>query len=158
MVGTAYLEADPSDPHNAIITDLNLAPLNARGMVEYSTDLYILKPVDMRRGNQELLFEINNRGNKSLGNRYNDTSPSANANDPTTPDDFGNAFSLRRGFAVAWAGWESDVVAGANRMTISLPIAGNPTTPLTGPVAVTFDVARQIPMVGAVSLPLSGRP
>lgn len=158
LVGTAYLELDPADPHNSVITDLDQAPPNARGMVEYSTDLYILKPVDVRRGNHQLLFEINNRGNKSLGNRYNDTTADANANDPTTPDDFGDAFILRQGFAVAWAGWESDVLPGAARMTIQLPIAGNPAAPLTGPVAVTFDVARQIPMAGAVSLPLSGRP
>jgi hypothetical protein len=56
-----------------------------------------LKPVDMRRGNGKLLFEINNRGNKNLGNRYNDTRGVVNANDPTAPEDFGDAFILRKG-------------------------------------------------------------
>ena len=78
LVGKAFLEADPSDLHNAIITDLDKAPRNARGMVEYSTDVYILKPVDMRLGNRKLLFEINNRGNKNFGNRYNDTQGTVN--------------------------------------------------------------------------------
>src|SRR5207302_378927 len=35
LVGTAYGEVDPKDPHNAIIQDIALAPRNAHGMVEY---------------------------------------------------------------------------------------------------------------------------
>jgi hypothetical protein len=42
--GTAYGEIDPRDPLNAIIQDLELAPRNARGMVEYSMGISILKP------------------------------------------------------------------------------------------------------------------
>src|SRR5215831_5049480 len=33
--GRFYGEIDPKDPHNRIITDLQFAPRNARGMVEY---------------------------------------------------------------------------------------------------------------------------
>src|SRR3954452_7764280 len=64
LVGTAFLEVDPADPRNALIVDLDKVPRNARGMVEYSTDLYILKPVDMRMGNGKIFFQVNNRGNK----------------------------------------------------------------------------------------------
>ena len=123
LSGHAYGELDPKDPLNAVITDLQFAPRNSRGMVEYSTPVYILRPVHRERGNHRLFYDINNRGNKNLGNRYNDTSGSANANDPTAPADFGDAFMLRRGYAVAWAGWESDVRAGDNRMTSDLPVA-----------------------------------
>src|SRR3954470_16019090 len=35
LVGKAYGELDPKDPHNTIITDIQMAPKNARGMVEY---------------------------------------------------------------------------------------------------------------------------
>ncbi len=42
--GAAYGEVDPSDRRNAVITDIGLAPVNARGMVEYSMDIFILKP------------------------------------------------------------------------------------------------------------------
>ena len=34
--GTAYGEIDPGDRRNAVITDIGLAPVNERGMVEYS--------------------------------------------------------------------------------------------------------------------------
>src|SRR5688572_17134153 len=64
LVGRAYGEVDPRDHANRIIQDLSLAPRNARGMVEYVTDIYILKPVDLRRGNGILLFDFMNRGNK----------------------------------------------------------------------------------------------
>ena len=63
--GIAYGEVDPHDPVNAVVTDLKLAPRNARGLVEYSTDISILKPVDMSRSNGTLLYEDVNRGNKN---------------------------------------------------------------------------------------------
>src|SRR3954469_3901405 len=56
IVGRAFGEVDPTDPRNSSIVDLALAPRNARGMVEYSTDVYILKPVDLRRGNHRVFF------------------------------------------------------------------------------------------------------
>src|SRR5262245_41622271 len=63
LVGRAFGEVDPNDPRNAVITDIDLAPRNAHGMVEYSTDFYILTPVETWRGNHRVFFEINNRGN-----------------------------------------------------------------------------------------------
>jgi hypothetical protein len=64
--GTAYGEVDPRDPLNAVIQDLQLAPRNARGMVEYSMGISILRPVDLTKGNRTLLYETVNRGNKNL--------------------------------------------------------------------------------------------
>jgi hypothetical protein len=62
--GTAYGEIDPRDPLNAVIQDIDLAPRNGHGKVEYLTKVSILKPVDESRGNRTMLFEIVNRGNK----------------------------------------------------------------------------------------------
>jgi hypothetical protein len=64
LVGRVSGELDPADPANALIQDISLAPRNARGMVEYSTNIELLKPADLTRGNRVLLFEVNNRGNK----------------------------------------------------------------------------------------------
>src|SRR5499433_2176299 len=66
--GTAYGEVDPKDPLNAVITDIELAPHNSRGMVEYSMDISILKPIDMGRGNGTLIYDVVNRGNKGITN------------------------------------------------------------------------------------------
>jgi hypothetical protein len=44
VVGRARGELDPKDPRNAVIAGIDKAPLNARGRVEYDTDLYLLAP------------------------------------------------------------------------------------------------------------------
>ena len=72
--GKAYGEVNPADPHNAVITDIELAPRNANGKVEYSMDIFILKPVDLRRGNHTVFLDMNNRGNM-LVLRLNDAPP-----------------------------------------------------------------------------------
>src|SRR5215467_15288801 len=51
LIGKAYGEVDPQSPANAIIQDINLAPRNAKGMVEHATDIDILRPVDRSKGN-----------------------------------------------------------------------------------------------------------
>ena len=58
LVGRAHGEVDPKHPLNAIIQDIELAPRNARGMVEYVTDVEIMKPTDLARGNGVLFFNV----------------------------------------------------------------------------------------------------
>ena len=50
LTGHVYGELDPRIPLNAVITDIELAPRNARGKVEYSATFTILKPVDIPAG------------------------------------------------------------------------------------------------------------
>ena len=57
------------DPRNRIIADLDKAPKNAQGKVEFSSDLYIIKPKDPARGNGVVFFDIVNRGDKALAPR-----------------------------------------------------------------------------------------
>ncbi len=63
-------ELDPADPANAIIQDLHLAPRNARGMVEYSTEVELLKPVEMARGNRVLFFEVEQPRQQARGEQF----------------------------------------------------------------------------------------
>ena len=76
LAGRAFGEIDPGDPHNGSITDLTLAPRNAAGKVEYSMDVYLLKPVDMSRASGKLFYESNNRGLK-LSTAVIDTLPAS---------------------------------------------------------------------------------
>ncbi len=48
LTGTAYGELDPKAAMNAGIVNLQYAPVNARGHVEYTVDITILKPVDIK--------------------------------------------------------------------------------------------------------------
>ena len=61
----AHGEVDPHDPKNAVIVDIELAPRNARGNVEYSFDFYILKPIDLTKGAHKVMYEPPNRGGKT---------------------------------------------------------------------------------------------
>src|SRR5262245_40871464 len=132
LVGKAYGEVDPAHPLNARIQDLALAPRNARGMVEYSTDVHILKPVDGGRGNGVLFFNVVNRGNKGGLNSYHAgiTGPLATLNQATNA---GDGFMMRQGFSLVWFGWQGDVLSGDDRLTMQVPVARNPDgSPITG--------------------------
>ncbi len=112
--GTVHMEVDPADPLNAVIVNLDRAPRNDRGMVEFSAPFFIVKPVDMARGNRKLLYGINNRGNAiELGFH---TFP------PTGPDADDGLF-FRLGYTLVDAGWAGDVVTTATRLGANLPVA-----------------------------------
>src|SRR6266513_3026308 len=97
--GTASGEIDPKDPLNAVIQDIELAPRNSRGMVEYSMDISIVKPIDTSHGNHTILYDVVNRGNKS--------SPSLNIGGSTTS--VGDGFLEAEGYTLVWSGWEGDI-------------------------------------------------
>ena len=60
--GIAIGELDPAHPANRGIVNIDKAPRNARGNVEYRSDICILRPADPERGNGRILYEVNNRG------------------------------------------------------------------------------------------------
>jgi len=66
LIGMIYGEVDPNDRRNRVIVNLNKAPRNRRGRVEYSGNFCILKPVDMARGNGKIFFDAPNRGGQSV--------------------------------------------------------------------------------------------
>ena len=129
--GIAYGEIDPADPANALIQDIELAPRNGNGMVEYSTTVSILKPVHMDRSNRAMLFEIVNRGNKLDPGFYNVGASSANPQ--------GDGFLESEGFTLVWAGWQADLAPLSTLVTMSAPIAHRRDGGvITGPVRSEF--------------------
>ena len=101
-------------------------------MVEYSTDFYILKPVNLTNGNHTLFFEINNRSGKLFGS----FAQSSGGNNPTTASDAGQAFLMNQGYTMAWCGREPSacLIGSSNLLRIYLPIATNVDhTSITGP-------------------------
>ena len=137
LVGRAYGELDPGSPLNAVITDIALAPRNARGRVEYSTDFYILKPCDPARGNRVLLFDVTNRGNKitylPLNFPFRAPPEFPPINDPCTAQDVGTGYLMRQGYTIVWTGWDATAPAGNDRMTTSVPVARENGRPIVGP-------------------------
>jgi hypothetical protein len=122
--GTAYFEVDPRDPLNAVVVNLAKAPKNARGMVEFSSPFFILKPVTMSRGNHNIFYGINNRGNK-IEYAWRTILPQTgtNNNNPLTATDFGDGFLMRQGYVYVDAGWQGNVAPGNERLVPSFPTA-----------------------------------
>jgi hypothetical protein len=117
LTGTIEFALDPRDRHNARIVDLQYAQRGPDGRVRFSTELYVLRPVDAAKGNGVLLFEVANRGRKGTLGRFN---RARGSDDPTTAADLGDGFLMREGYTLVWIGWETDVPAPAMRMDAPL--------------------------------------
>jgi len=124
--GRIHGEVDPRDPHNAIIQDLDLAPRNARGHVEYVATFALAKPVDLAKASRVLLYQVVNRGN-------------------------GQAAANAEGDIVLVSGWQGDVIPTAANQTIVVPAARKKDgSPVTGRV-----IARLVDLAeGAHSAPI----
>src|SRR5215472_2152474 len=106
IVGKAYGELDPKDPKNAVIVDLQLAPKNANGKVDYSFDFYILKPIDLAKGNHKMLYEPPNRGRKTIAS----LNRGVGGNDPGSVKDasaLANSFLMPQGYSISFSGWDA---------------------------------------------------
>ena len=139
IVGKAFGEVNPHDRQNRDIVDIEFAPRNARGKVEYSFNFYILKPIDLKKGADKMMYEPPNRGGKTwtaLGR------VSGGGDDPgsiTDPAVLANAFFMPRGYTLVWSGWEALGTLDTFNASANLPIAkfpptaANPTGTITGP-------------------------
>jgi hypothetical protein len=105
--GKIYFAVDPRNSANQIIADIDKAPKNASGKVEFSSDFYLIKPRDVTRGNGTVLYEVANRGTKGILGFFNLASTSSV--DPRTEADLGDGFLLEQGFSLLWVGWQFDV-------------------------------------------------
>ena len=118
IIGRVYFAVNPDNLHNRQIVDLDKATSNAQGEVEFSADLYILRPKDMNKGNGSVLFEVSNRGGRGIDRIVNGAS---------TAEPLGDGFLMRQGYTIAWVGWEYDVAdrnaAGNENLKLYAPIA-----------------------------------
>jgi len=106
IIARVRFAVDPTSASNGIITDVTLAPRNAAGLVEFSSDLYMLRPRDGAKGNGTVLYEASNRGGKGLLTLFNLAPGSL---DPRTAPEFGDTFLMEQGYTLVWLGWQSDM-------------------------------------------------
>jgi hypothetical protein len=118
LTGQVYGEIDPDNPLNSIIQDIQFAPLNSRGMVEYISDFIILKPADISKSNGLLFLSLPNRGN-------------------AIPAD---TALLGRGYIYFWCAWQGDVLRGNNRLTMRVPYAGDKGNTIAGILRTEYQV------------------
>jgi alpha/beta hydrolase family protein len=118
IVGKVYFAVDPKLANNQIIRDITLAPVNAKGLVEFSSDLYVLQPKDPKKSNGTALLEISNRGGKGMQGTFD---LGTNAAD---------SMLMSSGFTLVWVGWEWDVPPGDAQLHLYAPAIKG----ITGPV------------------------
>ena len=92
---------DPADPRHRHIVNLDRAPRNPRGLVEYRATVEIYRPIDMRRWNGALYHTVSNRGGAGAAERA----------------------LLERGFAFVRVGWQGDIAPNDSNIVARLPIA-----------------------------------
>ena len=114
ITGKAHGELDPADPKNAVITDIELAPRNARGKVEYVTTFSLVRPTGTMTFSGVLVYTVVNRGG-------------------------GNALPHPAGHVTLVSGWQGDVVPTTTNYTIEVPVAKNRDgSSITGPLLLQF--------------------
>ena len=102
--GLAHGEIDPDDPRHLEIVNIEHAPRNDRGLVEYSTTLEIYRPIDIRRWNRAIYHNVPNRGRAGIDRWVR---------------------ILDMGFALVMVGWQGDLKPTATNIVPFLPVARN---------------------------------
>jgi hypothetical protein len=126
ITATAVGELDPSDPLNAVIVDIALAPVNANGKVQYSVPVVLLKPIDLSKGNHRLFALIPNRGSPNgLSNMVGGSFPTVTPTLNMTSSSPGNGFLMRKGFSIVIMGWDVSASSAASSFNINTPVAHN---------------------------------
>ena len=134
LLGMASFAIDPDEKDLPFVVDLDLAPRNAEGLVEFKAVLDIVKPVDLNRGNRRLLCDFSNRGNRGVFTRLND----GGGSDLSKESYAGNGFLNRLGYTVVWCGWQGDLVYTGNNLVAFVPEARQNGQPIRGRVRQEF--------------------
>lgn len=137
ITGTIRFAVDPSNPANQIITDVDMAPRDSNGRVAFSSEFFMLKPVDPDRGNGALLYEVSNRGRKGMLSFFN---LAAGSLDPKDKRHFGDGFLLSEGYTLLWLGWQFDPPRLDGLLRLTTPIARGKDGPIRGLVRSDFVV------------------
>ena len=148
--GVAQGELDPRVSENAVIADLDKAERNSRGMVEYETDFFILRPAEPQRSSGILVYDVTNRGRKVILGRLDEAGAGADTNNPRTASDVGIGFTLGRGYTLVWSGWDGAAPRVNNGMTARLPMALEDGKPMVRRIRDEFHIGTRAPGNGEV--------
>ena len=114
--GYAVDVIDPSNPLNAVITDIQNAQKDANGLVDAVFNFYIILPSNLANGNGKIIADIPNRSGKTIAS----PNRSVGGNDPAASAvNCSNTFWWPQGYATVDAGWEADVASGSSDPTLA---------------------------------------
>ena len=149
LKGRLRYSIDPTHAANARITDVERAPRNHDGRVEFAADVSILLPVDRARGNGRVILDVVNRGNTvTMPNFNHATRPVLGPDaDPNPSVDAGDGFLMRHGYTVISCGWQCDVpeLPGLFRLYAPEARGTDGRSPLRGRVYVNLQTPEPVP-------------
>lgn len=139
LIGRFFGEIDPRARGNSIITDLEKAPRNSRGNVEYDATFRLARPIDPAKRSGLLMYDVPNRGMIITGALR------------------GGSSQEPGGHVWVASGWQGDLANGNGFQSVNVPIAhesdGRPTT---GPVLIRLSklsaVARSAPLTTGLGI------
>src|SRR5580765_6342397 len=140
IAGKIFFAVDPSVPANRIVADIDKAPRNAAGKVEFSSDFFLIKPKNIARGNGAVLYEVSNRGGKGMLGFFNHAAGSV---DPGSDAELGDGFLMRQGFTLLWVGWQFDTPQRPGLVRVYAPTATDNGRPIRGLVRSDFVVTEK---------------
>jgi hypothetical protein len=140
LSGRIFFAVDPALPANHIIADIDKAPRNAAGRVEFSSDFFLIKPKRVERGNGAVLYEVSNRGGKGMLGFFNHAKGSL---DPSSELEVGDGFLMKQGFTLLWVGWQFDVPQRPGLVRVYAPTATESGRPIRGLVRSDFVVTEK---------------
>jgi hypothetical protein len=150
--GVARGMLDPLAPANTVIVDLDKAPVNAQGLVDYAVDFDILRPKDPARGSGILLYDVPNRGSKRVISVLDDIpgSERERINDPRNKEDAGLGFCLGRGYSLVWSGWDPGARRAEKELGAEFPPALDNGKPIVRRIRDEFHFGTRSPGDGSV--------
>jgi len=140
LSGKIFFAVDPALPANRIVADIDKAPRNAAGRVEFSSDFFLIKPKQIGRGNGAVLYEVSNRGGKGMLGFFNHATGSV---DPVSAADMGDGFLMQQGFTLLWVGWQFDPPKRPGLVRVYPPTASENGRPIRGLVRSDFVVTER---------------
>lgn len=119
--GVVYFTLDPQSSANATITDIEFAPRNAQGLVEYSADFKLLVPSE-NIANGVLVYAVNNRGGMN------------------TPPESRQMPLAEQGYTYLATGWINELAPADGRLRLHAPVVSDNGQPITGDVRYEVSV------------------
>jgi len=118
LQGHITFAVDPGLAANRPIADLTLAPRDPDGLVRFSSDFVVLRPIDAARSRSTVFLEILNRGHSNASRVF--FTPERNQGlkvEDLKDVRLRDAFLFEQGFTVAWIGWQFDLPKDALGLT-----------------------------------------
>ena len=149
LLGKVEFAIDPEEPGLPFIVDLDLAPRNAEGLVEFQADFEILKPVEA--GAVTAACSTRSQSRRQRG--------APHVQQRRTRRRQGAARRSRQrllhaeGYTVVWCGWQGDLISAGGNVVAYLPEARENGQTGARPLRQEFVVDTE----GVLSLPVSGR-